>query len=76
MKKIWTFITDNKLEVGTAIFFICAIAFITFTAHSCTKSIKKAGGFRYVIVESGKEIKLLANDINEAYEEEKANSHK
>jgi hypothetical protein len=73
MKKIWTVITDYKIETGATIILICVIVFLMFTVHSCVKNIKEIGGLRHVIVESGKEIKLLTNDINKAYEEERNN---
>lgn len=76
IEKIKEIVSEHKIETGTTIFLICVIIFFTFAVHSCMKNIKEAGGFRTVVVESGKEIKLLANDIDKAYEEEKDNAYR
>lgn len=73
MRKIVGFLSGHKLETFTIAFFLASILFISVTIHSCVQSINEAGGLRVVVVESGKEIKLLANDIDEAYKKEKTN---
>jgi hypothetical protein len=70
MKKATGFINEHKIEISAMIAVICAgICAITFTVHSCMKSLEEAGGFRTIIVESGKKVKLIANDINKAVED-------
>lgn len=76
MGKIWTVITNYKIETCALIILTCTIVFVIFAANSCINNIKEVGGFRQVIVESGKEIKLLSEDINRAYEKEKNNPYR
>jgi uncharacterized membrane-anchored protein len=76
MKKIMTFINEHKIETGAIVTVICALVFGFFAIYSSIKNIEEAGGFRQVIVESGKEIKLLSEDINRAYEKEKNNPYR
>lgn len=76
MNKVRGLITNHKIETGAVVALICAWAFIFFAAHSCVKDIREAGGIRTIIVESGKEMKLLSEDINKAYEKEKNNPYR
>ena len=69
INKIWISISNHKLETGVLIGIICAIIFLLFSVRSCTHEMNKVGGFRTIIVESGKEIKLIADDIDSAVEE-------
>lgn len=76
MNKIWSFITKHAYEIIGMLFCICAISFLMFTIYFWTKSIEEVGGVRAIIVESGKELKLLSEDINRAYEKERNNPYK
>lgn len=76
MNKIRGLITNYKIETGAVIILICVTAFLFFTIRSCIKDIEEAGGIRTIIVESGKEMKLLSEDINKAYEKEKNNPYR
>ena len=62
------FLKEHKIEAFVATFVVTFLfvsyIFLVTTIYNCVHTIDEAGGLRTIVVESGKEIKSIINDIN------------
>ena len=64
MTKLLYFINEHKFDLVLIILFLLSISIICVFILNTIDVIQEAGGIRGIIVDVGKEIKAIGNDIN------------